>query len=631
MNTRLSQFWFTIQLALFAGLLFSFYEIPRVINEQNYLYFHLWHISLGVVSKLALEILLVFSAAGIILGLAGFAYPASGKTTYLVILQGFLIVLFLGSAVLIKRYFADALPGHLVYWAFDGNRWIKEHITFLGFFLPALFIFSPVIAKKPPVFSIILKISLFFFIAATLILKITTTVWGLDAQNHLKSENAPNVILLTVDTLRADHLGLYGYSRNTSPALDQFGKENIVFKSAVCQWPKTSQSFAALLTGTYFYQTGCSINVATQFPRRNLSMPEIFLNAGYKTAGFVSNANLAKYFNFDQGFEEYEELWKKKSGPAREKQWDTADIVVDRAERWLQKNGSSRFFLWVHMIDPHAPYTPPAPFDTAFTQDGRNEYDPVTADKIKPHVFLDGKLDPDEYIAQYDGEILFTDSQIARFLNILKELHLENNTIIVFTADHGESFTEHHFYFDHGKFAFEDCVHVPFILKAPTHFTEPKSIDSPVSSIDIAPTLLGLANITLSRPPFQGKNLNVLIEGKAQPENFQYQFIEAGIRENYQRAVRDKEWKLLYAPDLEDQKDLGVGAFSLYRYTQDKKEVKNVIDAFPAEAGRLKGRLAEWLDQGLKKDRVGPSSAGQSNQQNIDKRTLEQLKSFGYL
>ncbi|MBI4970709.1 MAG: sulfatase [Candidatus Omnitrophica bacterium] len=550
--------------------------------------------------------------------------PQSVGKTLTLYIEGILVILLLGVCVTIKRYSLDFLPGDLVYFAFSVNQWIKAHLNFLLVTLILFSVLTPFVVRSRDFFLFLSRV--FIPISVVLIAGIVVFnfAWKKTLQTNLNKSDAPNVLLLTVDTMRADHLGLYGYKRNTSPTIDQFGKENVTFTSAVCQWPKTSQSFASMLTGTYFYQTGIPINVATRLPAKNLLMSEIFSNAGYKTAAFQSNANLAKYFDFDSGFDTYEELWHKQSGPAREMGWFRSDLVVNRTIDWIKKNRGKRFFVWTHIVDPHAPYTPPAPYNSMFVNDGLgNDYAPVPLGKISEHARLGDHNDPDYYVSQYDGEIRFTDDQIGKLFQALKNFGLDKNTIVIFTSDHGESFGNHDFFFDHGKYPFEDCAHVPLIIRDPKHLSKSAIVQTPVSLIDILPTVLSLANISVTNAPFQGQNLT--------SGQFQYQFIESGDSEKYQRTVRDKEWKLVFAPDPTDQKALGIGPFALYHFTEDKKEIRNVIDKFPAEANRLKDKLVNWLDEGLKKNRSNDRGAKQFENADIDKTSLEQLKSFGYL
>ncbi len=316
-----------------------------------------------------------------------------------------------------------------------------------------------------------------------------------------------NVILITVDTLRADHLGAYGYARNTSPNVDRFAKEGILFRYAFSNANSTNPSFSSLMTSHYPHET----KVFTNFyllPPGAVTMAEILKANGYHTAAINSHQSLRRGSGFEQGFDEYDDRLE--------------DLVLGRQERiapkttlaaikWLEDNYTKKFFLWVHYNDPHGPYTPPPPYNTMFIEPstlGKRTLPIGDADdgKISLYQQLGDHRDPEYYIAQYDGEIRFFDLAFGDLMKKIRELGLFDNSMLIFTSDHGESMGERNVYFSHGQFLYNEQIHVPLILRVPGQSPEVKEVRYPVSHVDLLPTILDAVSI---RHPhaLRGKNL----------------------------------------------------------------------------------------------------------------------------
>jgi arylsulfatase A-like enzyme len=272
-----------------------------------------------------------------------------------------------------------------------------------------------------------------------------------------------NILLITIDTLRADHLSSYGYPRSTSPVLDRVAGEGIRYDQAIVQWPKTGPSFASLFTATYGKDNGMVRQVGVPLSCRFRMLAEVLAEQGYGTHAVVANGALAREFHFDQGFETYVETWKLPVEEDRDPNGATAVTnlaigVLDRIDR------SRPFFLWVHYLDPHFPYAAPLPWRDRFQGDAH--YDESTkvhvfADKPTNQMYgigrdqvLDGRDDLAFYVARYDAEIAYADEQIGRLLQEVAVRGLDRATLTVVTSDHGESLAEHHYHFDHGRFAF---------------------------------------------------------------------------------------------------------------------------------------------------------------------------------
>ncbi len=318
-----------------------------------------------------------------------------------------------------------------------------------------------------------------------------------------------SVIVITIDTLRADRMSAYGYSRPTTPNLDRFAKGAVRFDRAITPMPRTTQALASLLTGKTPAQHGV-LSLERVLKKSETSFVERFRDGGFTTAArLVLPFFTAKTGDqgLGQGFGEECRVF----GEGREL---SAGELTDRALRWLSTARDGRFLLWLHYRDPHAPYRPPAPFTEKFDPgyrgpyesgfhyfptdgDGRIEGGEITQKMVEEkgaHKFGRVSYGDEKTIehikALYDGEIAYTDQEIGRLLDALPSLGLDQKTVVVLTADHGESLGEHQFWFDHGEFLYETCIHIPLIVRVPG--APPSVVPAQVGLIDVGPTLLDL-------------------------------------------------------------------------------------------------------------------------------------------
>ncbi len=445
------------------------------------------------------------------------------------------------------------------------------------------------------------------------------------------SPGLPNLVLITIDTLRADHLGLSGYPRNTSPEIDRFAAEGIRFAHAVAQWPKTTPSMASLLTGTYPRTNGITRDTRQVLPARLVTLAEQLANAGYVTAAVVTNANLARDFGFAQGFDHYLEAWTT----VRDDDPERAQHVTDHALASLASRPHDRpFFLWVHYVDPHARYEPPAPYDDLFVHDAH--YDPARRAAlhegrdedmggIPARARLGDRDEVDFYVAQYDAEIRYADHEIGRLLAALDASSSRDRTAVILTADHGESLGEHAYYFEHGRLPYDDCVRVPLLVRPPGPPLERgRVIDHPVELIDVLPTLLSFAGLE-APPGAEGRRL-ALVPGDANRDaDSAFAFTESGYTDRWQRAVRDSRWKLIQVRDPADRAQMTGSEWELYDLALDPGETKNLARAFPDEVARLAAVLGEWESRGPAEP-VQPIPAVP-----IDRETEQRLRNLGYV
>ena len=438
-----------------------------------------------------------------------------------------------------------------------------------------------------------------------------------------------NILLITIDALRADHLGIYGYPRPTSPNIDRLARQGVVFQRAISQWPKTSPSFASMMSSTYGHTNGLIRTTAQRMPDRFLMLAELLQAGGYSTRAAVANVNLARVFNFDQGFETYLEPWKESDERRR-----TA-LVTREGLDLLQRDEDGRpFFVWLHYFDPHARYQPPAPYSGMFVNDAH--FDPSWRMPLQRERRQDiggipttASLGSEEriayYVAQYDAEIRSVDHQVGILLKALEARGLAGQTLVVIAADHGESLGDHNYFFEHGRFPYDDCVHVPLILRGPGIGKTGAVVRPAVEMIDLLPTLLDLAGLP-SDPEAEGRSLRRFLEDgdRAAGAREAYAFSESGYGREYQRSVTTDRYKLVYVPDAGDRQVMKGRELELYDVATDPGETKNLVDQRPEVAGRLKEQLWGWIEK-------GGAGAEVPEAVRLDRGTADQLRSLGYI
>lgn len=394
----------------------------------------------------------------------------------------------------------------------------------------------------------------------------------------------PNVILVTIDTLRADHLACYGYTRIKTPNIDSLASAGIRFADAVAQVPLTLPSHCSILTGTYpsFHrvqdQTG-------HLPENRTTLARLLKAQGYATAAFVSSFVLNSQCGLNEGFDHFDDAFGSSRVSRADELKRRGDQSLSRAVAWMARVESAKLFVWLHLYDPHAPYTPPEPFRSRYA--GR----------------------------PYDGEIAFVDSLIGELTHFLKNKGSYWKTLIVFTADHGEDLGDHG-EDTHGFFVYDSTVRIPLIIKAPEERFRATVIREAVQSVDIAPTILQM----LSLPPgrdMQGKSLLSLIMHKgwhadsAIGETY-YPFLHFGWSPLF--FLRTDRYKFIDAPNPE-----------LYDLQRDPGELRNLFSMQRPLADRMRKQLFEL------QNRTGASEAPPAAARTVDEAVLEKLKSLGYV
>ncbi len=453
------------------------------------------------------------------------------------------------------------------------------------------------------------------------------------------SASAPNVLLVALDTLRADHLGAYGYSRNTSPNIDELAKQGVVFEQAISQAPWTAASFASLFTGLYpsvhgldggvswgpgqSSAGGLPFAVQKTLPTSQLTLAEMLRRSGYQTAGFVSNVYVNSIFGFSQGFQVYDddhEDYSKNVGGAKRRGNKTNANVF----KWLDGGPTEPFFLFVHYNDVHWPYNPPAPYGEEWVADYEGE---LTPEKTTTVVERQGKqvddLSPEDLaylIGLYDGEIAYTDSLVASLLERVRGLDLERDLLIVVTSDHGEEFLEHGST-SHGYTLFEEQVHVPLIVHYPSRL-KPLRVPAQVRHIDVLPTLLEWAGVEELPPGVQGQSLVALAEGRT----------TSGPGVAISEATYVGERKALRRADgLKLIRSLTGDPDQLFDLQKDPGEQENLLAAGEAPPDPLVDELADWLltSKEIREGLFGDEGVPQEVV--LDTQTRDQLEALGYI
>lgn len=412
------------------------------------------------------------------------------------------------------------------------------------------------------------------------------------------SSKKPNIILVVIETLRADHLSLYGYPRDTSPTLDAFAKENTWFRNAFASAPWTPPSVATIMTGLYPTTHGMRPGKSRQISKKHQmilggklsTIAEQLLEAGYHTSVFSTNPWITKDFGFKQGFQK---LYYR--------EWLGADVVIRGGKKIIETDFADRskpFFLYLHFFDPHDPYTPPPPYDKKYS--GR----PPLAQTERGH----------EEINLYDGDIRFMDDQFKDFFEFLKAKDLYDDTKILIIADHGEQFFERG-EIGHGKKLYNEEIKVPLIIKDNNPRGE---ITNLASNVDVVPTLLTWAKLPL--PPYlQG----VPLTDDSRLEARQGVFSETD-RAYYQRAFISQQSKKLIV-EYNDKDLTSVLSRSLLDFKSDPHELNPLSD--PAETELMQGYLTEKMQEVAQHSTQ--EEAGDDNK--ISDKVINQLESLGYL
>lgn len=400
-------------------------------------------------------------------------------------------------------------------------------------------------------------------------------------------EPADKIILITLDTTRADHLGCYGYQNIETPNLDQIALDGILFKNAICHVPTTLPSHSSIMTGLYPIKHGVRSNLIYHLPESSFTLAEILKENGYETAAIISTVILAKRYGIAQGFDYFDESFLEEfmDQPELIKQ-RRAKGSIDLALKWLEERKDKKFFLWLHLYDPHTPYDPPPPFYEKYR------------DRL------------------YDGEIAYMDDALGHFFDQLKEWNIFNDSLILIIGDHGEGLGEHGEY-EHQFLIYESNVRVPLIIHD-SLIERNGIVEDVVAAVDVFQTILDVCHIKKkyqndgrSLMPYMNNPLERLEKRSCYIESLSGD-IDFGWSPLY--GLREDEWKYIEAPEEE-----------LYNVLEDPDE-KNNLATYETE---IMERMSEKLE--LIKLKASEEYQEQDTELELSEEEQMKLASLGYV
>jgi len=398
----------------------------------------------------------------------------------------------------------------------------------------------------------------------------------------------PNILFISIDTLRADHLGTYGYARPTSPRIDEFAKTAVVFEQAHSSASWTLPSLTSLMTSLYSSTHGMKKQESRLDPSFH-TLAELLRNAGYDTAMVVSHYFLSSRYGLQKGFTHVDSQLLQMDMIAG----ITSPQITEKGVEWIREKAAVRdgmpWMLWLHYFDPH--------------------------DKYLPHPGYSEKFGMTREIDLYDGEIAFTDDYVGRVLDELARSKLDDDTIVVVVADHGEEFMDHG-NTRHGFNLYEETVRVPFMIRAPGF--HPTRVEPVIASVDLMPTLLELAGVTTDYP-VEGRSLVPLLRGESEPER---------------EAVSEVYWQ-----DKQDMKSLRKGAWKYIDHKLDTQKL-DLLFAIPLDPGEnddlsstdhsTTSAMHDELARRLTRAREMSNAYGRSEMSPSSPAEAARLKALGY-
>src|SRR5258707_5174207 len=406
---------------------------------------------------------------------------------------------------------------------------------------------------------------------------------ALHAAAQARAKPPLNVVLITIDTLRADHLGCYGYKQIKTPNIDGLAADGARFERAFAVVPVTLPSHSSMLTGTYPMLSGMHDFSGNKLSPLQPTLASVLKQAGYQTGAVIGAAVLDSRFGLNQAFDFYYDHFdfSRLDEANLDEMERPGNVVADVALDWLAKNSQKKFFLWMHLYDPHSPYHPPEPYSR-------------------------------EYAAQpYDGEIAFADEQVGRLLRFLKEKGIYRNTVIVLCGDHGESLGEHGEK-THGFFIYNATMHVPLIIRLPRNAAA-RVVADPVSLVDLMPTVLSSVGLEIPSE-VQGRSLLTELRDEHSDRVLYGETFLPRIHFNWSelRGSENTKYHFIDAPRPE-----------LYDVAKDPGEVHNLVTEKKAVAEEMRAKLMSMI-------RDYSASKEMAVKTGLDPALMERLKALGY-
>ena len=442
------------------------------------------------------------------------------------------------------------------------------------------------------------------------------------AQNLVAVPDHPNVLLILADTLRADHLGCYGYTRQTSPNIDRFAESCVMFEKALSSSPWTKTSVGSILTSLYPHEHG-AFRWADNLNNKNLTLSEIFRNKNYRTFSAQANPTITSRYGFHQGFQVYKEMTK-----------DLAENLTDEFVNWLNRKEKRPFFAYLHFMDTHYPYHVPEDYMRTFASEDQSNLnlDKLISQDIRLLTEMGMPQSDKDYIVNlYDDSILYFDIHFNRIIDALRANQMMDKTIVILLADHGEEFWRHGSY-GHGHTLYNELLHVPLLIRYPS-ILPAKKVPYPVQLIDLYPTILSLARIEFNHE-IKGKDLLPAILNDREAKRVIY--FEGLLRGGEKRGVYKDGWKLIQntAERYNSTFFEPLGEFTKFRYPEleNEYELYDIQEDFYEAHDLFNNRIeifkeTKRLLQVFKRDNL----LLQEEKQRQFSEKLKDFKSLGYI
>lgn len=435
----------------------------------------------------------------------------------------------------------------------------------------------------------------------------------------------PNVVIVTIDTLRADHLPMYGYAADTAPSLRRLARSSVVYENAFAAHTNTAPSHGSMLTGLFPGNHGIRQN-GMKLSGEVSTLAETLRQRGYSTGAFVTGWTLTPHTGLDRGFDVYDADFPRSRRPGAEA-WRIAD-------RWVKKvaKGDKPFFLFLHMFEPHFPYEPPDETTLKFLP-GQTALR-VPLDALQPGLMSKKRLSPEailEFTARYDAEIYNADAVVGRLVRRLSRLEEFENTLFIFTSDHGETLFERLWVADHGGRAYDEQTHVPMVIHFPSGKYRRKRVAAPVHHVDIVPTVLDVVGIDAPEG-LPGRSLREVVHNRKLRQNMTHPVFSHGrpepsrvpeiraalLKTGIITAVRLHPFKLIEYPMANGQYFQ-----QLFNIETDPGETKNVAGEHPDQVVALHAQLEAF------RQRTGTADPNTPVPVHSDE-VHQQLKALGY-
>jgi arylsulfatase A-like enzyme len=459
----------------------------------------------------------------------------------------------------------------------------------------------------------------------------------------------PNVLLYLVCTMRADHMSLYGYARDTTPFLKKLGAAGVVFDDAHAQGSWTKASVPSLMTSLSSYATGI-VRENDTIPAGATTLAEQLRRSGYVTASFVTNPFAGQASGLDRGLDyltEYQ-LIHRERGEDADRGTDSAALNKVLVE-WLERHGDEPFFLYAHSSDPHAPHRPPAEFEAKFANPAETAQFNRDYMRLRDRRMYGGAVSisradslrkgvhPERFLRQaverYDAEIAYNDSSLEQLAGKLKDLGILDNTLVIVLSDHGEEFWDHG-WTGHGHSLYQELTRVPWLMWSPKLLTSPKRIGEPAQLMDLVPTLLDLLKIQPSGI-VQGQSLVPLLRGEkferkppvmtsrlAHPNAKPGGFVPENGTNAF--ALITREWKLIWRDHAQRA---GLPEIELYDRRTDRAETRDVAAQHPKVVQRLRAEMDQWIEAQQQVRKL----AGAKGHTSLSAEAIARLRSLGYI